>query len=148
MDEKIKELGEYIDNLRQEKNLGFNQLSKKSGVNAKTLNEIMYGKSKRVNPIYLIQLAKALGVQYKQFYWIIGYLLPEDNIIKNKKEGNFNFINSKIGNNNIMVGGDISNSPINTTAEKNDKNMSLDLTKLNEVDAESIRNIYNSLLKK
>ena len=29
MDEKIKELGEYIDNLRQEKNLGFNQLSKK-----------------------------------------------------------------------------------------------------------------------
>ena len=47
-----------------------------------------------------------------------------------------------------MVGGDISNSPINTTSEKNDKNMSLDLTKLNEVDAESIRNIYNSLLKK
>ena len=148
MDEKIKELGTYIDNLRQEKNLGFNQLSKKSGVNAKTLNEIMYGKSKRVNPIYLIQLAKALGVHYKQFYWIIGYLLPEDDIVKNKKEGNFNFINSKIGNNNIMVGGDISNSPINTTAEKNDKNMSLDLTKLNEVDAESIRNIYNSLLKK
>lgn len=29
MDEKIKELGTYIDNLRQEKNLGFNQLSKK-----------------------------------------------------------------------------------------------------------------------
>ena len=76
------------------------------------------------------------------------YLHTEDDIVKNKKEGNFNFINSKIGNNNIMVGGDISNSPINTTAEKNDKNMSLDLTKLNEVDAESIRNIYNSLLKK
>ena len=87
MDEKIKELGTYIDNLRQEKNLGFNQLSKKSGVNAKTLNEIMYGKSKRVNPIYLIQLAKALGVHYKQFYWIIGYLLPEDDIVKNKKIG-------------------------------------------------------------
>ena len=86
MDEKIKELGTYIDNLRQEKNLGFNQLSKKSGVNAKTLNEIMYGKSKRVNPIYLIQLAKALGVHYKQFYWIIGYLLPEDDIIKNKNK--------------------------------------------------------------
>ncbi len=85
MDEKIKELGTYIDNLRQEKNLGFNQLSKKSGVNAKTLNEIMYGKSKRVNPVYLIQLAKALGVHYKQFYWIIGYLLPEDDIVKNKK---------------------------------------------------------------
>ena len=127
MDEKIKELGTYIDNLRQEKNLGFNQLSKKSGVNAKTLNEIMYGKSKRVNPIYLI---------------------PEDDIVKNKKIGDFNFINTKIGNNNIMVGGNISSSTITQTTEKNEKNMSLDLTKLNEVDAESIRNIYNSLLKK
>ena len=148
MDEKIKELGTYIDNLRQEKNLGFNQLSKKSGVNAKTLNEIMYGKSKRVNPVYLIQLAKALGVHYKQFYWIIGYLLPEDDIVKNKKIGDFNFINTKIGNNNIMVGGNISSSTITQTTEKNEKNMSLDLTKLNEADAESIRNIYNSLLKK
>ena len=148
MDEKIKELGIYIDNLRQEKNLGFNQLSKKSGVNAKTLNEIMYGKSKRVNPIYLIQLAKALGVHYKKFYWIIGYLLPEDDIVKNKKDGNFNFNNTKIGDNNVMVGGSISNSPITQTVGGNNDSMSLDLTKLSEKDAESIRNIYNSLLKK
>ena len=148
MDEKIKELGTYIDELRQQRNLGFNQLAKKSGVNSKTLNEIMYGKSKRVNPIYLIQLAKALRVHYKEFYWIVGYLLPEDDIVKNKKLGDFNFINTKIGNNNIMVGGNISGSTITQTTEKNEKNMSLDLTKLNEVDAESIRNIYNSLLKK
>ena len=47
-----------------------------------------------------------------------------------------------------MVGGNISGSTITQTTEKNEKNMSLDLTKLNEVDAESIRNIYNSLLKK
>ena len=47
-----------------------------------------------------------------------------------------------------MVGGNISSSTIIQTTEKNEKNMSLDLTKLNEVDAESIRNIYNSLLKK
>ena len=68
--------------------------------------------------------------------------------LENKKIGDFNFINTKIGNNNIMVGGNISNSTITQTTEKNEKNMSLDLTKLNEVDAESIRNIYNSLLKK
>lgn len=29
MDDKIKELGTYIDELRQQRNLGFNQLAKK-----------------------------------------------------------------------------------------------------------------------
>ena len=147
MDEKIKELGTYIDELRQQRNLGFNQLAKKSGVNSKTLNEIMYGKSKRVNPIYLIQLAKALRVHYKEFYWIVGYLLPEDDIVKNKKEKNFNFINSKIGDNNVMIGGNITNSSINTIIKEDEEDI-LDLTKLDKADAESIRNIYNSLLKK
>lgn len=147
MDDKIKELGTYIDELRQQRNLGFNQLAKKSGVNSKTLNEIMYGKSKRVNPIYLIQLAKALRVHYKEFYWIIGYLLPEDDIVKNKKEKNFNFINSKIGDNNIMIGGSITNSNINTIIKEDEEDI-LDLTKLDKADAESIKNIYNSLLKK
>nr|DAX22114.1 MAG TPA: helix-turn-helix domain protein [Caudoviricetes sp.] len=147
MDEKIKELGTYIDELRQQRNLGFNQLAKKSGVNSKTLNEIMYGKSKRVNPIYLIQLAKALRVHYKEFYWIVGYLLPEDDIVKNKKEKNFNFINSKIGDNNVMIGGNITNSNINTIIKEDEEDI-LDLTKLDKADAESIKNIYNSLLKK
>lgn len=147
MDEKIKELGTYIDELRQQRNLGFNQLAKKSGVNSKTLNEIMYGKSKRVNPIYLIQLAKALRVHYKEFYWIVGYLLPEDDIVKNKKEKNFNFINSKIGDNNVMIGGNITNSNINTIIKEDEEGI-LDLTKLDKADAESIKNIYNSLLKK
>lgn len=106
----------------------------------------MYGKSKRVNPIYLIQLAKALRVHYKEFYWIIGYLLPEDDIVKNKKEKNFNFINSKIGDNNIMIGGSITNSNINTIIKEDEEDI-LDLTKLDKADAESIKNIYNSLLK-
>lgn len=147
MEEKIKELGLYIDKLRQQRNLGFNQLAKKSGVNVKTLNEIMYGKARRINPTYLIQLAKALRVHYKEFYWIIGYLLPEDDIVKNKKEKNFNFINSKIGDNNVMIGGNITNSNINTIIKEDEEDI-LDLTKLDKADAESIKNIYNSLLKK
>jgi transcriptional regulator with XRE-family HTH domain len=147
MEEKIKELGLYIDELRQQRNLGFNQLAKKSGVNVKTLNEIMYGKARRINPTYLIQLAKALRVHYKEFYWIIGYLLPEDDIVKNKKEKNFNFINSKIGDNNVMIGGNITNSNINTIIKEDEEDI-LDLTKLDKADAESIKNIYNSLLKK
>lgn len=147
MEEKIKELGLYIDELRQQRNLGFNQLAKKSGVNVKTLNEIMYGKARRINPTYLIQLAKALRVHYKEFYWIVGYLLPEDDIVKNKKEKNFNFINSKIGNNNVMVGGNITNSNINSTIKEEEEDI-LDLSRLDKTDAESIKNIYNSLLKK
>ena len=148
MDEKIKELGTYIDNLRQEKNLGFNQLSKKSGVNAKTLNEIMYGKSKRVNPIYLIQLAKALGVHYKQFYWIIGYLLPEDDIVKNSNTNTSNFINNTLGDNNVMVGGNIINSKFNNVIHEEVDEDILDLSMLDKEDAESIKKIYNSLMKK
>ncbi|MCI7343699.1 MAG: helix-turn-helix transcriptional regulator [Fusobacterium necrophorum] len=60
--ENNKKLGKLIDELRQERGLGFNQLSQKSGVNVKSLNEIMYGKAKRINPIYLIQLANSLGI--------------------------------------------------------------------------------------
>lgn len=52
----------------------------------KSLNEIMYGKAKRINPIYLIQLANSLGIHYKEFYKIIGYLNPEDDIVKRRKQ--------------------------------------------------------------
>ena len=142
MEEKIKELGLYIDELRQKRNLGFNQLAKKSGVNVKTLNEIMYGKARRINPVYLIQLAKALRVHYKEFYWIIGYLLPEDDIVKNIK-----FINITLGDNNVMVGGNIINSKLsNIISEEVDEDI-LDLSLLDKEDAESIKKIYN-LMKK
>ena len=39
MEDNIKVLGNYINKLREEKKLGFNQLAKKSGVNVKTLND-------------------------------------------------------------------------------------------------------------
>ncbi|WVU42052.1 helix-turn-helix transcriptional regulator [Fusobacterium polymorphum] len=122
MEDKIKKLGNYIDNLREERKLGFNQLSKKSGVNPKSLNDIIYGKSKRINPFYLIKLAKALKIHYKELYKIIGYLLPEDDIIKIKN-----------------------NKKINTDALKNEN--LLDLSMLNEQDAKSIQNIYESLIQ-
>jgi len=147
MEEKIKELGLYIDELRQKRNLGFNQLAKKSGVNVKTLNEIMYGKARRINPVYLIQLAKALRVHYKEFYWIIGYLLPEDDIVKNNNVGNIKFINNTLGDNNVMVGGNIINSKLsNIISEEVDEDI-LDLSLLDKEDAESIKKIYN-LMKK
>lgn len=148
MEDKIKELGLYIDELRQKRNLGFNQLAKKSGVNVKTLNEIMYGKARRINPTYLIQLAKALRVHYKEFYWIIGYLLPEDDIVKNSNTNTSNFINNTLGDNNVMVGGNIINSKFNNIIHKEVDEDILDLSMLDKEDAESIKKIYNSLMKK
>ncbi|AVQ20686.1 HTH cro/C1-type domain-containing protein [Fusobacterium necrophorum subsp. funduliforme] len=147
--ENNKKLGKLIDELRQERGLGFNQLSQKSGVNVKSLNEIMYGKAKRINPIYLIQLANSLGIHYKEFYKIIGYLNPEDDIVK-KEETNMNFIGNDVGDGNIIVGGSIESSTVsskNVNQENFTSENFLDLSKLSEQDAQSIRNIYDSLIK-
>lgn len=77
-EETSKILGDYIEKLRLDLKLGFNQLSLKSGLNAKTLNEIIKGKSKRTNPYHLQRLGFALRIDYKKLYKIIGYLSEED----------------------------------------------------------------------
>lgn len=77
-EEISKKLGEYVEKLRIESNFGFNQLSVKSGLNAKTLNEILNGKSKRTNPFHLQRLGLALRIDYKELYKIVGYLSEED----------------------------------------------------------------------
>ena len=74
-------LGNYIEELRQKRDYGFNQLALKSGVNVKSLNEIIYGKSKKVNPFHLQKIAKALNIDYKELYRIVGYLDEEKNEI-------------------------------------------------------------------
>lgn len=71
-------LGKIIDELRNKRNLGFNQLALKSGVNVRSLNEILNGNSKKINPFFLQNIANALGIDYKEFYKIVGYL-EEDN---------------------------------------------------------------------
>lgn len=74
-------LGNYIEELRQKRDYGFNQLALKSGVNVKSLNEIIYGKSKKVNPFHLQKIAKALNIDYKELYRIVGYLDEDKNEI-------------------------------------------------------------------
>lgn len=83
-EEVSKKLGEYVEKLRIESNFGFNQLSIKSGLNAKTLNEILNGKSKRTNPFHLQRLGIALRIDYKDLYKIVGYL-SEDDFSENKQ---------------------------------------------------------------
>jgi phage repressor protein C with HTH and peptisase S24 domain len=69
-----KELGDYIEKLRNEKKLGFNQLAVKASINAKTLNDIINYKNKKINPYQLQKLSKALNIDYKELYKIVGYL--------------------------------------------------------------------------
>lgn len=78
IEEKLRiKLGNYVEELREKKGYTFNQLALKSGVNVKSLNEIKYGKSKKVNPFHLQKLAKALNIDYKELYRIVGYLDEE-----------------------------------------------------------------------
>lgn len=77
-EESRKKLGEYLEKIRSDKKVGFNQLALKSNINVKSLNEILYGKSKRTNPFYLQRIALALRIDYKELYKIIGYLSEED----------------------------------------------------------------------
>lgn len=76
-EELRKKLGDFIEEYRIKRKLGFNQLAIKSGVNVRSLNEIIYGKAKRVNPFHLQKIAKALNVDYKELYRIVGYLDEE-----------------------------------------------------------------------
>lgn len=83
-------LGNYIEELRNKRNYGFNQLAVKSGVNVKSLNEIINGKAKKVNPFHLKKIAKALNVDYREFYKMVEYLDADEKIVPNA-EITFNF---------------------------------------------------------
>ena len=67
-------LAEYLNKMKEKRNLGFNQLSVKSEVNPGVLTKILNGTNKRVNPYQLQKLAYALRIDYKELYKIVGYL--------------------------------------------------------------------------
>lgn len=77
-EEKRKELGDYLKKVMAEKNIGFNQLSIKTQINIKPLNEILYGRQQKINPFYLQIIAYGLRIDYKELYKIVGYLNDDD----------------------------------------------------------------------
>lgn len=77
--EKLRhQLAKHLITLKEERQLGFNQLALKSGVNVSILNKIFKGTNKRINPYQLKKLAYALKIDYKELYKIVEYL-DEDN---------------------------------------------------------------------
>ena len=82
-EEKGKALGEYINNIREHRGLGHNQLAILSGIDGSVLHKILYGSVKKVNPFHLQALAKVLRIDYKILYQIVGYLETSESEIEN-----------------------------------------------------------------
>ncbi|MGL5656859.1 MAG: hypothetical protein ACRCXY_08500 [Fusobacteriaceae bacterium] len=76
--ESRKELAKKIDELRNQRELGINQLILRSNLNAKTFYSIMNSENKKINPYNLIHLSSSLKIDYKDLYKIVGYLSEED----------------------------------------------------------------------
>lgn len=73
-DDKLKDLANYLNIIKKDRNIGFNQLALKAGIGAAVLNNILNGTVKKVNPFFLQGLAKAFRIDYKILYQIVGYL--------------------------------------------------------------------------
>ena len=86
-----KKLGDYIEKLRVEKNYGFNQLAAKANINAKTLNDIINYKNKKINPYQLKKLAHALRIDYKELYRIVDYLEEDECKVESNLDLNYKY---------------------------------------------------------
>lgn len=72
------ELAKYLKEIRARKHVGLNQLALKSGVQKTILSRLENSKILKINPFFLKQLSKALYVDYRELYRIVGYLEEED----------------------------------------------------------------------
>ena len=78
-------LADYLNDIRNRRGLGHSQLALKAGIDGAVLHKMLYGTVKKANPFHLQALAKALKIDYKVLYQIIGYLdsdegTPEDKL--------------------------------------------------------------------
>jgi len=76
--EKRIKLSEYIVKIKEKRELGFNQLSLKAGLNPSVLNRILKTETKIINPYQLKKIASALRIDYKELYKMVGYLEEEE----------------------------------------------------------------------
>lgn len=75
---KRQELGNYIKQIRKEKELTLVEISKKSQVGLSDLHKIENGTKIKINPFQLKALSEILMVDYKIFYKICGFLEEKD----------------------------------------------------------------------
>lgn len=84
-EEKAKEIGEFLRKKREELGYSTNQLLMKTDIDKSDISRIENGKKRKLNPIYLKKLAKALNIDIIELFKMVGYL-DEDIEIHTKKE--------------------------------------------------------------
>jgi phage repressor protein C with HTH and peptisase S24 domain len=82
-EEKLKKLGEYIKKIREEKELGTNQLATKIGLSPSYITRLEKGHIATVHPYLLKSVADGLRIDYKELYKIVAYLDRETPIKSN-----------------------------------------------------------------
>lgn len=68
------ELGRYIREMREKRGLGLNQLAVKISVINSLLSKLENGVTQKISPFLLKEVAKGLGIDYKELYRIVDYL--------------------------------------------------------------------------
>ena len=132
--ETRKLLGEFIKEKREFLGFGLNQISLKGGISKALWSRLENAKLSKINPFLLQKVGKALNIDYKELYKIVGFL-DKNEIIKNS------FIvqqNNHTGD--IIVGNNSTQKVITSTAS------SLDLEGLNSEQIEEVKK-YIEFLK-
>lgn len=113
--EKIRiELANFVKQKREETNLGLNQISIKADVASSIWSRLENAKLSKINPFLLQKVGRALNIDYKELYKIVGFL-DKNEIIKDS------FIvqqNSHTGD--IIVGNNSTQKVITNTASNLD----------------------------
>ena len=78
--DKALELAQYINNIKELKGLGLNQLALLANMDSAALHKILHGTVKKVNPFHLQAIAKVLKIDYKILYQIVEYLDSNEEI--------------------------------------------------------------------
>jgi len=84
-DEQALNLGKFLKNRRDELNYSTNHIEIHTGIDKADLSRIENGKKKKINPIYLKELAKVLKLNQIELFNMVGFIddeyLPKNEII-------------------------------------------------------------------
>lgn len=85
-DEQAINLGKFLKNRREELNYSTNHIEIHTGIDKADLSRIENGKKKKINPIYLKELAKILKLNQIELFNMVGFIddeyLPKNEIIE------------------------------------------------------------------
>lgn len=163
--DKALELAKYINNIKELRGLGLNQLALLANMDSAALHKILHGTVKKVNPFHLQAIAKVLRIDYRILYQIVEYLDTEEEI-KNIENlgipiyssisyadsivfGNIlEYINISSLNNDSFFGLAIYDDSMSPTVQKNSSVIIEKITKLQDKDIGLFHYMGNTILRK